>query len=124
MASYGAVDDAHNATGASNHTVIVADKSAEQQPLVLTANRGLIYLSGALAISTPHWMTYDAVFFDVESPEDVPATHRERAHTSPIWYTLVDDDCIAVGGGAFTGFGRSGRGRLLANAIHGFILFR
>jgi hypothetical protein len=48
MASYGAMADAHKAMGANNHTVIVADKSAEQQQLVLTANQDTIYMSGVL----------------------------------------------------------------------------
>lgn len=48
MASYGAMADAHKALGTNSHTVIVADKSAEQQQLILTANQDTIYLSGAL----------------------------------------------------------------------------
>lgn len=48
MASYGAMADAHKAMGANDHTVIVADKSAEQQQLILTANQDTIYMSGVL----------------------------------------------------------------------------
>ena len=46
MSSYGAMVDAHKALGADNHTVIVADKLAEPQQLILTANQDTIYLSG------------------------------------------------------------------------------
>ncbi len=48
MASYGAMADAHRALGANDHTVIVAEKSAEQEQLILTANQDTIYTSGVL----------------------------------------------------------------------------
>lgn len=48
MASYGAMADAHKALGADSHTVIVAENSAEQQQLVLTANQDTVYMSGVL----------------------------------------------------------------------------
>ena len=51
MASYGAMADAHKALGANDYTVIVADKSAEQQQLVLTANQDTIYMSGVLNLN-------------------------------------------------------------------------
>jgi hypothetical protein len=48
MASYGAMADGHIELGCGSSAVIVAEKSAEQQQLVLTANQDTVYMSGVL----------------------------------------------------------------------------
>jgi hypothetical protein len=50
-------------------------------------NQRAFYYVRILEIPTPRWTTYDAAFFGVELPKDVPASQQERAYTSPIWYT-------------------------------------
>jgi len=48
MASYGAMADAHIELGCGSSAVLVAEKSAEQQQLILTANQDTVYMSGVL----------------------------------------------------------------------------
>ncbi|UCB55065.1 MAG: DUF3604 domain-containing protein [Thiotrichales bacterium] len=40
-----------------------------------------------LEIPTPRWTTCDAAFFNIKRPDNGPATFRDRACSSPIWYT-------------------------------------
>jgi len=46
-----------------------------------------VYYARVLEIPTPTWQAYDANFFGIEMPAEVPLSHQERAYTSPIWYT-------------------------------------
>jgi hypothetical protein len=45
------------------------------------------YYARVIEIPTPRWTAYDAQRFDVTMDSEVPMTVRERAYTSPIWYT-------------------------------------
>jgi hypothetical protein len=50
------------------------------------AERAFYYVR-VLEIPTPRWTAYDVVRFKVAMPKEVPMITRERAYTSPIWYT-------------------------------------
>jgi len=45
------------------------------------------YYVRVLEIPTPRWTAYDAKYFGIKMPPEVPMVHEERAYTSPIWYT-------------------------------------
>jgi hypothetical protein len=57
-----------------------------KDPAFNSKDRAFYYVR-VLEIPTPRWTTYDAKFFKVKLPKDVPASIQERAYTSPIWYT-------------------------------------
>ena len=51
------------------------------------ATRPAFYYVRVLEIPTPRWTAFDAAFFGVQMPDEVPMVTQERAYTSPIWYT-------------------------------------
>lgn len=50
-------------------------------------NAYAFYYARALEIPTARWSTLDAIRSGLPIPDDVPITVRERAWSSPIWYT-------------------------------------
>ncbi len=50
-------------------------------------NESAFYYVRVLEIPTPRWTTYDAAFYGIELPDNVPATQQDRAYTSPVWYS-------------------------------------
>lgn len=51
------------------------------------ATQRAFYYARVLEIPTPRWTAYDAKFYHVQMPKEVPMVQQERAYTSPIWYT-------------------------------------
>ena len=45
------------------------------------------YYARVIEIPTPRWPVYDANYFGFELPPEVPTLNRDRAYTSPIWYS-------------------------------------
>ena len=69
-----------NAIGAPTCTRIWKDPDFDPK------QRAFYYVR-VIEIPTPRWTTYDAKFFGVKLPPDVPTAIQERAYTSPIWYS-------------------------------------
>jgi hypothetical protein len=51
------------------------------------AKQRAFYYVRVIEIPKPRWTAYDAKFFKVKMPKEVPMTVQDRAYTSPIWYT-------------------------------------
>ena len=51
------------------------------------ASQRAFYYLRVLEIPTPRWTAYDAKYFGIKLPPEVPMKLQERAYTSPIWYT-------------------------------------
>ena len=69
-----------NTIGASE--LITAWKDPE-----FDASQRSFYYVRVLEIPTPRWTAFDAKFYGIKMPPEVPMEIQERAYTSPVWYT-------------------------------------
>ena len=51
------------------------------------ASQRAFYYVRVVEIPTPRWTAYDAKYFGIKMPPEVPMKLQQRAYTSPIWYT-------------------------------------
>jgi hypothetical protein len=51
------------------------------------SKQSAFYYVRVIEIPKPRWTAYDAKFFKVKMPKEVPMTVQDRAYTSPVWYT-------------------------------------
>jgi len=51
------------------------------------AMQAAFYYARVIEIPTPRWTAFDAKYYSVTMPAEVPMTTTERAYTSPIWYS-------------------------------------
>ncbi len=69
-----------NTIGASQLSAVWSDPDFD-------AGQRAFYYARVLEIPTPRWPVYDARRFNYALPAGVPRDNRDRAYTSPIWYT-------------------------------------
>ena len=70
-----------------SNTIGSAMMAAYWQDPAFDPSQHAFYYVRVLEIPTPRWTTYDAAFYGIKRPDNVPATTQDRAYTSPIWYT-------------------------------------
>jgi len=74
-------------TATFTNTIGNAVLAAHWQDPDFDPKESAFYYVRVLEIPTPRWTTYDAAFYGIDLPDNVPATIQDRAYTSPIWYT-------------------------------------
>ena len=77
------------------YDVVVSDNRKIGDPELITVwtnpdfdpSQRAFYYVRVIEIPTPRWTAYEAMRFNIKLPKDVKMITRERAYTSPIWYT-------------------------------------
>ncbi len=85
LPSVGNTVDVENATW--TNTIGATELIAVWQDPEFDPAQRAFYYGRVIEIPTPRWTAYDAKYFAVKMPKEVPMTTTERAYTSPIWYT-------------------------------------
>ncbi|HET9334149.1 MAG TPA: DUF3604 domain-containing protein [Gemmatimonadota bacterium] len=85
LPSVGNTVDVANATW--TNTIGSSELITVWQDPAFDPSQRAFYYARVLEIPTPRWTAYDAKYFGIQLPPEVPMTTVERAYTSPIWYT-------------------------------------
>jgi Protein of unknown function (DUF3604) len=85
LPSVGNTVDVANAT--YTNTIGAAELIAVWKDPDFDPSQRAFYYGRVIEIPTPRWTAFDAKYFGIELPPEVPMTTTERAYTSPIWYT-------------------------------------
>jgi hypothetical protein len=81
----GSTVDIENAT--YTNTIGKAVMAAYWEDPDFNPKQHAFYYVRVLEIPTPRWTTYDAAYYGIDRPDNVPATIQDRAYTTPIWYS-------------------------------------
>ncbi len=74
-------------TGHFSNDIGAAELSTLWSDPDFAADQKAFYYVRVLEIPRPRWTAYDAAYFDLDLPDDVPMVIQDRAYTSSIWYT-------------------------------------
>jgi Protein of unknown function (DUF3604) len=85
LPSVGNTVDVANAT--YTNTIGAAELIAVWKDPDFDPSQRAFYYGRVIEIPTPRWTAFDAKYFGIKLPPEVPMTTTERAYTSPIWYT-------------------------------------
>jgi len=85
LPSVGSTVDIANATW--TNTIGAPELIAVWKDPDFDASQRAFYYGRVIEIPTPRWTAYDAKYYGITLPKEVPMTTTERAYTSPIWYT-------------------------------------
>ncbi len=70
-----------------SNTIGAAELVAYWRDAEFNPDTPAFYYVRVLEIPTPRWTAYDAKFFHLDLPDEIPMQQQERAYSSPIWYT-------------------------------------
>ncbi len=84
LTSVGNTVDVANATW--TNTIGATELATVWKDPDFNAKENAFYYARVIEIPTPRWTAYDAKYYKVSMPKEVPMTTTERAYTSPIWY--------------------------------------
>jgi Protein of unknown function (DUF3604) len=85
LPSVGSTVDVPNATW--SNTIGAPELIAVWKDPAFDPAQRAFYYGRVIEIPTPRWTAYDAKYYGIQMPKEVPMTVTERAYTSPIWYT-------------------------------------